>query len=267
MPKVINFYMDDSGTRHPDHAPMQNRHGNDWFALGGVLVCDEDEEGARDLHERFCKEWNITYPLHSADIRAKSKEFHWLNELDAATFNSFMLSIDQLATLLPLVGIACVIDRPGYNLRYREKYGRQRWSLCKTAFCIAVERAAKYAAAKGYRLRVCPERCNKKDDTKLAEYYAALKAEGQPFFAGTSEKYDPLSANAFSDTLYEFRLKNKSSPMAQMADLYLWPMCVGGYDANNRVYRLLMKGGKLLDALVDVAAREKLGTKYSCMTM
>jgi len=30
--KVINFYMDDSGTRHPDHDPGNRpSHGNDWL--------------------------------------------------------------------------------------------------------------------------------------------------------------------------------------------------------------------------------------------
>ena len=39
MSDFINFYMDDSGTRHPDHDPGKRaKHGFDWFALGGVLV-------------------------------------------------------------------------------------------------------------------------------------------------------------------------------------------------------------------------------------
>ena len=53
-----------------------------------------------------------------------------------------------------LVGLACVVDRPGYDARYREKYGRRQWHLCQTAFSIVVERAAKYARDSGRKLRV-----------------------------------------------------------------------------------------------------------------
>jgi hypothetical protein len=42
--------------------------------------------------------------------------------------------------------------------------GRHRWSLCKSAFTISVERAGKYARSLNCRLRVLSERCNKKED-------------------------------------------------------------------------------------------------------
>ena len=65
----------------------------------------------------------------------------------------FYEDLYQLLRAAPVTGLACVIDRPGYNARYREKYGRQRWSLCKSAFTISVERAAKYARSLDCRLR------------------------------------------------------------------------------------------------------------------
>jgi hypothetical protein len=44
MPKILNFYLDDSGTRHPDHKQGKRAaHGYEWFALGGILVKEEDE--------------------------------------------------------------------------------------------------------------------------------------------------------------------------------------------------------------------------------
>lgn len=53
MPQVVNFYLDDSGTRHPDHAPGKRAaHGYDWFALGGVLVKEEEEKKPRGLYTR-----------------------------------------------------------------------------------------------------------------------------------------------------------------------------------------------------------------------
>ena len=66
MPKKIyNLYLDDSGTRHPTHkVGKAPKHGHDWFAFGGVLIKDEDEFQARELHEKFCDKWKIQNPLH-----------------------------------------------------------------------------------------------------------------------------------------------------------------------------------------------------------
>src|SRR5262249_9171562 len=120
--------------------------------------------------------------------------------------------------------------------------------LCKTAFSVVVERAAKYARSIGHRLRVLPERCNSKDDKILEGYYSDLKAGGLPFSGETSGKYAPLTSEQFRDTLYEFRPKQKSSPMAQLADIYLWPICMGGYHRSNRTYARLWKTASLSSA-------------------
>jgi hypothetical protein len=85
-----------------------------------------------------------------------------------------------------------------------------------------------------------------------------------PFEADTSQKYGPLTTEQFRETLYEFRLKAKTSPMAQLADLYLWPMSVGGYHQSNRTYRRLKQDGKLIESKIPAEALDKLGTKYSC---
>jgi hypothetical protein len=221
---VINFYMDDSGTRHPDHDPGKRAvHGYDWFALGGVLVKAEDEPQARELHDLFCKKWGLGSPIHSVEVRGKTLGFSWLSKLEKPIQEQFYEELYGLMRDSPVIGLACVIDRPGYNHRYREKYGRDRWSLCKTAFNISVERAAKYAKTLGYRLRVCPERCNKPEDAVLKGYYDGLKNVGLPFAVDTSAIYTPLAPADFSHILYEFKLKMKTSPMAQLADLFLWP--------------------------------------------
>jgi hypothetical protein len=62
-----------------------------------------------------------------------------------------------------------------------------------TLGAISVERAAKYARSLDCRLRVLPERCNKKEDRVLKAYYNDLKVSGQPFDATRSEKYRPLA--------------------------------------------------------------------------
>jgi Protein of unknown function (DUF3800) len=265
MVKVVNFYMDDSGTRHPDHDPGKKaEHGYDWFALGGVLVKSEDEAQARILHKEFCQEWGIATPIHSVEVRGRTLNFRWLEDKSKETQREFYEALYQLLKAVPVVGLACVIDRPGYNSRYLGTYGRKRWSLCKSAFTISVERAAKYARSIGYRLRVCPERCNKTEDQVVKGYYEGLKTDGPPFDVSRSEKYRPLTGAEFRETLYEIRPKMKTSPMAQFADLYLWPLCMGGYNAQNRPYKRLLEDGKLIEVGMLPEDIPQLGTKYYC---
>jgi hypothetical protein len=222
MPSVLQFYMDDSGTRRPDHQPGKRaQHGHDWFALGGVLVNEEDEGAARELHADFCGHWEITYPLHSVEIRGRTGNFLWLTKLGKTDREEFYECLYQMIRAVPIVGLACVIDRPGYNNRYLERYGRESWRLCKTAFAVAVERGAKEAIRRKRKLRVLPERCNKAEDKFLRSYYTDLRATGMPFSVDSSSKYAPLTTEQLSATLHEFSPKAKTSPMAQLADLYL----------------------------------------------
>jgi hypothetical protein len=54
MPRVLNFYMDDSGTRMPNRKPLPYRpEVREFFALGGVLINEEDEGPARKLYDDF----------------------------------------------------------------------------------------------------------------------------------------------------------------------------------------------------------------------
>lgn len=263
MVKVLQFYMDDSGTRHPDRNPGRAPgHGYDWFGMGGVLVRQEQEPLVREAHARFLREWNIDGPLHSSEIRARAETFRWLHNHPEA--ERFYEELYQLMNSEPLLGIACVIDRPGYNARYHEKYGVQKWSLCKTAFAVAVDRAAKYARDEGYKLRVLVEKSDKKTDRRLKEYYDSLRVDGSPFDSGRSEQYGPLSAEEFRTTLYEFRTKAKTSPIMQLADLFLWPMCMGGYHASNRPYRRLIGDDRLIDCRCSEEELPVRGIKYSC---
>ena len=263
MPNVLNFYIDDSGTRHPDRHPGHSDH-NDWFALGGVLIRESDEGDPRIRHERFCQHWGIKYPLHSYEIRHSNGKFQWLASVPEKERTRFFRELERVLLPIHVLGLACVIDRPGYNARYEEKYGRMRWSLCKSAFSILVERAAKYARSHKLKLRVMPEKCTPTDDAKLKEYYDDLRKSGSPFATDTSNKYGPLSADDLRAILYEFRLKGKTSPLAQIADLYLWPMCQGGYDATYDPYRKLLAHGRLMDCVCEPNDVPALGVKYYC---
>lgn len=262
---ILNLYLDDSGTRHPSKKPgKMPAHGYDWFALGGILISDEDEAEARRLHAEFVAKWGIETHLHSSEIRSKNEGFLWLRGKTPEEQAAFSEDLYCMMRDAPVTGIACVIDRPGYNARYAEKYTENRWMLCKTAFSVIVERAAKFAISQGYRLRVLPEKCNKPEDAALTTYYRELRTEGLPFDAKNSGKYTPLTKDQFAATLYDLRFKAKSSPMAQFADLYLWPVCMGGYHSGNWPYRRLQEDGKLIECLLPEADHATLGSKYSC---
>jgi hypothetical protein len=147
-----------------------------------------------------------------------------------------------------------VIDRPGYNRRYLSLYG----------LSVSVERAAKLARREGYKLKVFVERSDKITDDRMEQYYDELRRAGMPFDGSTSGRYAPLTATQFAETLYEFRTKDKGSPMMQVADLCLWPICMGGYDPTNRPYTLLRRCGKLIDSRLAPDDVPMLGIKYSC---
>lgn len=267
MPRVLNFYMDDSGTRTPNRKPLPyDPNARDFFALGGVLINEEDEAGARKLYSDFCSRWSIDYPLHSVEIRHSTGRFTWLKR-DGTEYGKFMNDLTRMLLNINVLGLACVIDRPGYDARYREKYGRRQWHLCQTAFVIAIERAAKFARRDARKLRVMPERSSRPDEERLVRYYDDLKVSGPPFDNASSTVYAPLTATEFKGTLHEIRFKSKSSPMGQIADLFLWPMAIAGYDAKNRAYVALRDAGRLIESRLSEKELAACGSKYSCFEL
>ena len=257
--------MDDSGTKHPNHTIESPSHNHDWFAFGGVLINDEDIPLAEKLIDQFRAEWPEIgdAPLHSSEIRGSHDNFKWLHE-SSEIKDRFIQNLERLLIDLPVLGIACVIDRPGYNYRYKEQYGPARWNLCKTAFAISVERAAKYAMENQRKLRVYVERSSKTEDAKFEGYYKKLKADGHWFDGANASKYAPLEQGAYASTLYEFKTKKKSSRLMQIADIFLWPMCMGGYGRRNRAYLNLKAAGKFIDCHLPENKIAELGIKYSC---
>ncbi len=263
---VSTLYMDESGARHPGVAlSPAPKHGRDWFGMGGVMIDDEDEAEAKSVIDAFRAAWPQLgdAPLHSHEIRSQRKGFSWLQE-DGAVAQQFMDELTQLLLGLPVTGFACVIDRPGYNVRYEALYQDSRWRLCKTAFAIAVERAAKHAQLRGRKLRVYVEASGKVEDRMLQAYYENLKSDGPWFDGHRSAQYAPLDSKAFAGCLYEFRIKRKQSLMMSIADLYLWPMCMGGYDESNKAYCALKVAGKLIDCHLTAEETLQRGIKYSC---
>jgi hypothetical protein len=263
-PKEVHLYVDDSGSREPDRKRDQ-KNGVDWFGLGGFLIHAEDKPAAEEMIRQFRSRWPQLgdSPLHSYDIRNKSDAFRWLATVDAAEQQRFYGELHELVRALPIVVHAAVVDRPGYNKRYLEQYGRQRWRLCRTAFNILVERAAKFARHHNARLRVFVERSDKITERHFKEYFDDLRHTGLPFDAGRMQKYAPLEAAELHRTLYEFGVRTKVSTLMQMADLVLWPVCIAGYRPDNRIYVDFVQWGKLLDAHCS-GDNGLQGVKYSC---
>ncbi len=59
-------------------------------------------------------------------------------------------------------------------------------------------------------------------------------------------------------------VKNKSSVPMQVADICLWPMCIGGYDRKNLAFSALRDANILIDCKVPQSEIAERGIKYSC---
>jgi hypothetical protein len=256
--------MDDSGSRDPDRSRKTDPNAVDWFGLGGVIVREEDVSLIQSRVRQFRSRWpNSEAPLHSWEIRSHKDGFSWLRGATPTKRTRFLDELTELMCSLPIVVHATVVDRPGYNRKYMQEYGPRRWKLCRTAFNVAVERAAKFARSEGARLRVYVEQSDKQTEAMLKGYFDAIRKEGLPFKAETSAKYSPFGQAELASTLLEFAVKGKDSIPMQIADLALWPVCKGRYRPDNIALIKLTESGKLLDAKC-TETNGLFGIKYSC---
>lgn len=263
-PPELHLYIDDSGSREPDREPAEERRDQmDYFALGGILINEEDVDKLYATYKDFVGSHGVTYPLHSWAIRGGRGDFGWMKKPEDA--RDFLNDLETMLLSLPVVGIAAVIDRPGYVARYKERYEDRLWFMCKTAYCILIERAAKYARSQNRKLRVFFERAGKAEDRDLIAYARALKVVGMPFDGSNAGGYASLTPTEFKEIVRgEPRGRTKDTPMIQIADLFLYPMAKGGYDPSYRPYKALMDHKRLIDALLNEEERPSLGIKYSC---
>lgn len=263
--QILQLYFDDSGSRNPDRdarrAPRDKRNA---FALGGIIVAKEEVETFLNMVGEFRRRWEIQYPLHSQAIRTEKKDFAWLGT-QAERRERFLKELSALIATVPFIALACVIHRPGYMDRYDALYGGEPWRMCKTAFAILAERAAKYADRQGKCLEIYFERAGKREDRDLIAYLKQLKAEGMPFSGPDASKYAALQPNDFRRIILgDARGLTKASVMLQIADLVLYPIVRGRYEPDYRPYQELSENKKILDALLPPEEVADQGVKYSC---
>ncbi|MCK5493115.1 MAG: DUF3800 domain-containing protein [Candidatus Omnitrophica bacterium] len=259
------FYIDDSGSRYPDKQNFIDRNdGMDNFALGGVLIAEKDKKMIKEKYEDFCNKWDIDYALHSSDIRGMRNDFAWLEE-STKNKEKFLTELEEFLISLPVIGFASVIYRPGYNERYKEKYGDKRWWMCKTAYTILIERTTKYLKKTDSTMFVRFEEAGKKEDRAIFEYAKNMKNIGHPFSSETSEKYNTLDKDDYKKVILgEPKRKKKWNLFIQIADIYLYPMVKRRYDSEYRPWKVFYKQGKVIDAYLPENSLEIEGIKYSC---
>lgn len=258
------LYVDDTGSRDLSKDPaLERRDGMNWFGLGGILVKAEEDSTIYQAHKAFCKEWDITYPLHSSTIRGRRRGFAWLGDPEKAGY--FMPALREMLVSLPYLATAVIIDRPGYFQRYRSAHGDSLWEMDKTAFSILIERTAKFAESEGRKLEIVFEESGKLEDRAIVRYMKSLKADGLPFDENSMSDYRPFQAEDFRRiVLGEPHRKRKALPQLQIADLVLYPIAKGGYQKNHRPYLELKDAGKLIDDHLPEPLKPHCGIKYSC---
>ncbi len=262
-----HLYLDDSGSRHLDKlAATANVHPR-WFALGGVLLAAADEDACKRAHAGLLAAWpSMTEPLHISDMLARRDNFSWLEELSGTDQTRFSTEYHAFLSGLPVFGTACIIHRPGYLARgYGSRQGDAKWDLCRSAFNIVVERAAKFVHQRGGRLRVKYERSDRQSDQRLRGYWALLKANrGLGFDPKNASKYGPMDPAELAATLIDLEAKDKRSKLMQIADSFVYALAKGRYEPSLPIYAALVAGGRIVDQHMDPAYTASMGVKHYC---
>jgi uncharacterized protein DUF3800 len=261
-----NYYIDETGNRNPDQKPDLHRERRDWFGIGGILVKGEDIQACKDRRQVFVDKWEIRSPLHMTDILGNHKKFSWLGRLPEERRHKFWGEYKTLLAGMPGIGLSCIIDRPGYVARGYLRDNPDRWLLCRSAFDISVERAAKIARRDGRKLNVVFEQDHGINHI-IKGYFANLKSNGLGFDAGRSGKYGPLTQMEFAETLSTIEYKPKINSMLQIADSYLYAMARHPYDKRFDVYCRLRDAHKTANTFLSTEEVPSMGIKHYCFEL
>jgi hypothetical protein len=201
-------------------------------------------------------------------MRSEKKKFAWIGRLKAEDRDRFWSSYRTFLANLPVAGTGCVIDRPGYVARgYGKRDGDAKWLLCRSAFDIVVERAAKLAKQQGRRLKIFYEMADPSTNEMIENYFYNIKENGLGFDATTSAKYLPLTAAEFQHLLLDIEGKDKSNRIMQIADSYVYAIARGSYDRKFDIYRRLAEAGRLVTSQVAPQFAAILGVKTYCFEL
>ena len=256
------FYVDDFGTRATCKGTSSEQStANEFsFALGGVIVAEEDVAKLSLKVEEFCNAWSVP-SLHGNKIRTQKGKFSFLKH-DKILKTRFFDDLEKLVLDPRLIVHGCVICRPGYRDRYASKYPEgKRWAMSKTAFDISVERAVKFAVHNERQLDVVFERSGKKEDQLLRTYFSELKTNGMSFDNENSKRYRPLNSHQLGGCLNKIWSDNKSNQLLQLADLMVHPIAHNACGKENRAYLSLEQNEMLLDFKHPDSS---ISIKYSC---
>lgn len=258
----LTLYLDETGARHPDKASGLPAR-SDWFAMGGVIIRQEDRDTARTMRNEIAAKWGVTYPFHITDMINERGRFSWLGRKTQKERDLFWSEYREFLATVPVVGVGCVIDRAGYAARGYVKKHEDRWLLCRSAFDIVVERAAKYARSEGRTLSIIFE-SDAGMNSVIESYFHNLRENGLEFDKDKSGKYTPLSKVEFENTLTSIENRPKDNKILQIADSYIYAIARRGYDRRFDVYRRLVDDSRIIDCLLDKEDIPALGVKYYC---
>lgn len=255
------FYIDESGSPKPN--PKDN---TSYFAVGGVLVKQDDESFIEEEIQDFKKRWHIDpkVALHGNEIRSRKKNFAWLGLETQEVQNNFMNDLTHTITALPITVHACVVSRQGYLNRYFERYGQDTWEMMKSSVSILLERISKYISAENGEVMVFFEKAGKREDHLITSYFNDLRSKGLPFNPQTSGKYKPLYADEIKKTLVGIDGKYKGNLIMQVSDLCLYPVARARENPNDKAFVALSKNNRLINCLLDSEEINMIGIKYYC---
>ena len=264
MSRPLTLYMDETGNRHPDKKSDASRLGRDWFGFGGILVKGEDNDEVRALRQSFAEKWKLgDNPAHITDMLSEHKKFAWLGRVSQSQRDEFWDDWRKVLCRAPVMGLGCVVDRPGYVARGYLKKHADAWRLCRSAFDITVERAVKIARLEGRKLHIVFEQ-DAAINLSITNYFKNLKENGLGFDAGNSAKYTPLTQAIFAETLGRIQHKPKAHPLLQLADSYIYAMSRHAYDKKFALYRHLRDAKRIADFALENEHLPHMGVKYYC---
>ncbi len=227
------------------------------------MLRGEDHDAVKHEIFAFMHKWKFKAPLHYTDMHSRKAGFAWLGRRPQREQEAFLAEWREILCRIPVIGIGCVVDRPGYVARgYLAKHS-DKWLLCRSAFDITVERAVKIARSERRKLHIVFEQDAAINQT-ITGYFENLKENGLAFNSQNSAKYQPLSQADFAETLGRIAHKPKSHTYLQVADSYIYAICRGAYQKKYWLSRSLHEAKRLSDYCAPDELGKQVGIKLYC---